>query len=270
MLKKTFTTLTLFILSLMTLVSGCSSSNANTNSNIEEVQQTITGYVITPGVQCTMQMANATFSYVISTEQTAIDKVSEMQKQAREIVSAWWDNPKTFKDPIAVLPVTFYGANTPRGFQGDGYIFIDPFQPDSFATLVHELIHLQNEDALILKKPDGREGGRELMEMIVEKITVNLLGIENVGIPTNNFLFFENCPKLKENFSKLETAFKQDLSFEETYRPLYGTDYENVVITLDYYSVLTEVIPPNEFSKFLEEILGIKTEEYEKIVRHFS
>ncbi len=256
MLKRIFTGTMVLIMAMFMAVLTIGCSNNNTTNN--EVRQTATGYVITPGVQCTMDMANVIFSYAITEEESAVNKVKEMTEKAEEVVRKWWGNDATFKKPIEIFPVVFYGQNAPRGFQGDGYIFIDPFGDDSLATLVHEYIHLQNEKAFVITK-NNQEIGREFLEMVVEALTVKLLGIENVGIPTDNYVFFDSCPKLRDNLETFENAFKNNSDLKGLFG--FGKDTERIFIILDYYKYLTEVLPPEELELFCSETLGINKDE---------
>lgn len=249
------------VAAIMLLISfmliGCTSSAGN-------VAKTTNGYILTPGITCEVNASNIQFSYKVLEDHS---KIEEMEGKAHDLVFSWWGDSSTFKEPVDIIPVEIYGDSAPRGFQDDGYIFIDPSKEDSFCTLVHEYIHVQNPLAFIYE--DG--SGRELMEMYVETVAINLVGLDNAGIPTDNYIFFQSCPKLSMIFSSLDTAFKNGLTGDDAFVPIYGSDAYLIVMLLDSFydlpNVFTEEAGLNEFS---QQVLGLSAEELMAVYEDFN
>lgn len=244
----------------LTAFSGCSKAN---DVNKPSLETTENGYLLTPGINCEVNASNTGFSYIVSDPEQNATTISNLTKEAQEIVREWWNNDDTFIVPKDVLDVTFYGNSAPRAFQEDGYIFIDIDNPDSKATLVHEFIHLQNEFALMYD--DGV--GRELLEMYVEKVTFDLVGAQEAGIPTSNYVFFSNCPKLLEKYKHLDYAYKNHLNGDDAFFPLWGNEAKDVAVIIDSYDNLYSIFSNNnlELNRFLDTKLGITEEELSEL-----
>lgn len=257
MRRKLTAAIVLFVL-LVVCFTGCASTNVSSTPN---------GYILTPGVVCEINASNIQFSYMVMTDTNATTELESMEQKAHDLVLAWWGDNSTFKEPIDVIPVEIYGDSAPRGFQDEGYIFIDPSQSDAFATLVHEYLHVQNPDAFIYA--DG--SGRELMEMYVETVTINLVGLESAGVPTDNYIFFQSCPKLRIIFDMLDKAFKNGTSGDDVFVPIYGPDAYLIVHLLDSYyqlpNVFTEEYGLEEFS---QQVLGLSATELRSVYENFN
>lgn len=250
-IKKIFVTAIMLLACLLFISCGSTKKTKN-------------GYIITPGVTCDIEKTNIKFSYRVLEENP---KLKEMEKTARDLVFSWWGDSSTFKEPKDILPVEVYGENAPRGFADDGYIFIDPSQPDSFATLVHEYIHVQNPYAFTYS--DG--SGYQIMEMYVEAITLGLVGFEEIGVLTNNYIFFQACPKLSATFAQLDAAFRNGSSGDDVFVPIYGEDAHLVVQLLDSFDRLPRVFTQETgLNNFCQQVLGLTSEELYKLYENFN
>lgn len=230
--------------------------------NKTEIKTTESGYLLTPGMTCRIDASNTSFSYIVRDSEQNATTISNLTKEAQEIVKEWWNNDDTFVTPKDVLDVTFYGCAAPRAFQVDGYIFIDTDKPNSKATLVHEFIHLQNEAALMYDD----DTGREIMEMYVEKTTLDLVGPEEAGIPTDNYMFFSNCPMLMAKYKYLDKAFKNYLNGDDAFFPIWGNEAKDVVVILDnYYDLFSVFNDTNSLCSFLDTKLGITEEKLSEL-----
>lgn len=187
-----------------------------------EFETTVSGFVLTEGVPCNV---DGWLVYeVISYDGEYVSLVDEAEKYVRN----WWNDDTTFHKPTVVW-VNFISGNI-RGFQADGYLFLDPNtndQNDLLATAIHEWLHdLVDQYTLI----DESGFGRPVMEMVVEAITVDILG--NVDAPTDNYLYFKNTPSLWSHKDELISAFRNQEDFS-AYQRILGSDYMEILLKIE-------------------------------------
>ena len=191
------------------------------NSSQTELSKTPhTGYILTPGVVCTV---DDTFSYEVINYFG--DNVSAISK-AESLVRDWWNDDETFHTPEFVW-VTIHTGDI-RGFQDPGYIFLDPNTSfnDLLATIVHEWLHeLVAPSTLIDLERNGY--GRPVMEMVVESITVDIMKSYPTE-PTQNYLYFKETPELWNHKAELESAFRAQQDFS-AYEKILGEDYQKII-----------------------------------------
>ena len=220
-MKKIITIITIAFLLFMslTLVSCSEVDSIDTNSTIGYLT-TPSGYLLNPGIPCEIE---GYLAYIV------IDYNGELLSvidEAETLVKNWWNDDETFSRP-AIIWCNIFEGNI-RGFQDEGYIFLDPntTREDLLATVVHEWLHdLVGKDTLIAS--DGF--GRPLMEMVVEAITVDILdGVVKVD-PTSNYLYFEQNSDLYEHKQELISAFRKSRKFE-AYDQIFGEDYMRILV----------------------------------------
>lgn len=173
------------------------------------------GFLLDSGIQCTI---NGFLTYEVISYDGELTSVID---EAEELVRQWWNDDSTFQRPTIVW-CTIIEGNV-RGFQDDGYLFLDPdtTHDDLLATTVHEWLHdLVDKYTLI----SNQGTGHQVMEMVVEAITVDILeGVAEVT-PTDNYLYFEAHEELWSHKEALIVAFRQQKDFS-VYREILGENY---------------------------------------------
>lgn len=211
---KKLTALVLAIL-LMFSISACSSPEIITTPH--------GGYLLTPGIICTV---DDNYSYkVISYTGSKTSVVAEAEALVRE----WWGDDSTFRVPEIVW-VDIISGNI-RGFQDVGYLFLDPHttRDDLLATTVHEWIHeLVDPGTLIDLEVEGEAFGRPVMEMVVESITIDILGDMVEIAPASVYEYFEKTPELWNHRSELQEAYKNQEGFS-AYERILGENYLQII-----------------------------------------
>lgn len=206
----------LVIICIITMFAGCS------NSEIKQPEYTTSpsGYITSVGKPCEI-IGYLTYE-VIEYDGEYVSVIDE----AEELVRAWWNDDTTFHRPEIIWVHITEGEF--RGFQDFGYLFLDPrtTRQDLLATVVHEWLHeLVPKSTLIDMERNG--WGRAVMEMVVESITIDILGEENVE-PTGEYLYFKDCPDLWEQKDALQRAYR-DAQGYSAYEKILGTNYEEII-----------------------------------------
>lgn len=212
---KKIASILLAILCIITILTGCSNSK-NVDSNFTTSPS---GYITSPGKPCEI-IGYLTYE-VIEYNGEYISVIDE----AEELVREWWDDDDTFHRPEIIWVNITEGDF--RGFQDFGYLFLDPntTRKDLLATTVHEWIHeLVPKSTLIDLERDG--WGRTVMEMVVEAITVDILG-EEVE-PTGNYLYFKDTPDLWKHRNALKRAFREKQGYS-AYEKILGANSEQII-----------------------------------------
>lgn len=221
-MTKKIAAILLIIVCIITIFSGCSNSEVKqpevTTSFSESTSPS--GYITSKGKLCEI---NGYLTYeVIDYDGEYLSVIDE----AEALVRAWWNDDTTFTTPKIVWIKIIEGDF--RGFQDRGYLFLDPntTREDLLATVVHEWIH--NLVPLSTLIDLEREGwGRTVMEMVVEAITVDILGEENVD-PTGNYLYFKECPELWEKREELKRAYREAQGYS-AYEKIFGMNSEEII-----------------------------------------
>ena len=185
-MKKIITNI-LIVFSLIFMLSGC----GNTSLSTENAEWHKINY------------PNAQFEYFIHPDEETPESFYETAQKAETLAREWWNNDQTFITPKEIFPCSFSKeAGDIRGFQENGYLFIkkDLEESDLLATIVHEIIHIQNPHGMTYN--DG--SGQALLEGFVETATVKIVGSDEGA--TSNYLFFQECPKLRDNYESFETS----------------------------------------------------------------
>lgn len=222
---KKITSVLLAILCIVALFTCCSSTKSTeVDPYIEITEGTIetspSGYITSPGIPCEI---TGYFTYeVIEYDGEHLSVIDE----AEELVKNWWKDDSTFHRPeivwVEIQTVDF------RGFQDTGYLFLDPntTREDLLATAVHEWIHeLVPKSTLIDLERNG--WGRAVMEMVVEAITIDILGEENVD-PTQNYYYFKETPELWKYKNTLKKAYRDGQDYS-VYEKILGVNYEEII-----------------------------------------
>ena len=216
---KKIAAILLMIICIITIFTGCSNSKIVKQPGIYRTTSP-SGYITSKGIICEI---NGYLTYeVIDYDGEKLSVIDE----AEELVRTWWDDDSTFKKPKIIWVDIIEGDF--RGFQDPGYLFLDPdtTREDLLATAVHEWIHnLVPTSTLIDLEREG--WGRTVMEMVVEAITVDILGEENVE-PTGNYLYFKRCPELWEKREALKRAYKEARDYS-AYEKILGKNYEEII-----------------------------------------
>ena len=219
--------ITAFVISLIVVFSFSSCRN-----NKEEYVTTPSGFMLTPGVPCTIE---GWLTYkVIEYDGDYLNLVDKAEK----MVKSWWNDDTTFSKPEIVW-IEVMRENI-RGFQDSGYLFLDPNtndENDLLATTVHEWLH-HLVDKYTLIGADGMKA-RKIMEMVVEAITVDILeshGIK-VEIPTENYKYFISHKELYEKKDELIKAFRNQEGFS-AYERIFGKDYMKIIEKVEKELVL--------------------------------
>ena len=221
-MKRLIPMIILVILSLLQF-RACASRNSDINTAPStdqiEYETTSSGYLLNEGIPCEVDgwLVYETISYD--------GEYTSLINEAESLVRKWWNDDKTFHRPDVVWVKILAGEV--RGFQADGYLFLDPDtedREDLLATIVHEWLHdLVDEYTLI----DEVGTGRPIMEMVVESITVDILG--NVEVPTDNYVYFKNNQKLWLHKKELQAAFRNQEDFS-AYKRIFGKNYMEIII----------------------------------------
>ena len=210
---KKLASILLAILCIVMVFTGCSNSKMN-------IITSPSGYITSPGMPCEIIDY---FTYeVIEYDGEYLSVIDE----AEELVREWWDDDSTFHRPEIVWVEIQTGDF--RGFQDVGYLFLDPntTRKDLLATTVHEWIHeLLPPDTLIDLERNG--WGRAVMEMVVETITIDILGEENVE-PTQSYYYFKETPELWKHKNALKKAYR-DAQDYSVYEKILGVNYEEII-----------------------------------------
>lgn len=218
---KKITSLALVLILLFSLV-ACSSSSSS-----ELITTPNQGFLLSPGIVCEFDGgAFDSYSYEVIPTYTG-DKLSVVA-EAESIVRKWWNDDSTFRTPEIVW-VTILSGDI-RGFQDTGYIFLDPntSYEDLLATAVHEWIHELVDPATLIDVGTG--WGRQIMEYVVEAITIELLkGIVEVE-PSYYYTQLKNTI-LSKHLNKLQKAFRNEKSVE-AYEEIFGKDYMQILATI--------------------------------------
>ncbi|MGN1299327.1 MAG: hypothetical protein ACI4UE_05030 [Candidatus Scatovivens sp.] len=218
-------TIILIMMCILLMFTGCASTqNADTDTYLEPTNNTFetspSGYISSPGMPC--EITGYLTYEVIEYNGEYLSVIDE----AEELVKKWWNDNSTFHRPKIVWVRIIEGDF--RGFQDFGYLFLDPntTREDLLATAVHEWLHeLVPKSTLIDLERDG--WGRAVMEMVVEAITVDILGEENVE-PTGNYLYFKNRPELWKHREALKRAFREAQDYS-VYEKILGTNSEEII-----------------------------------------
>lgn len=219
---KKITSMLLVILCILVIFTGCASTQStSTETSINDTFETSpSGYIITPGIPCEIE---GYFVYeVIEYNGEHLSVIDE----AEELVKNWWNDESTFHKPEIVWVDIQTGDF--RGFQDSGYLFLDPntTRNDLLATAVHEWLHeLVPKSTLMDLERDG--WGKAVMEMVVEAITIDILGKENVE-PTQNYYYFEQTPELWKHKNSLKRAYREAQDYS-VYEKILGVNYEEII-----------------------------------------
>lgn len=222
---KKITSILLAILCIIVIFTGCTSTqNTDLDFDFESTTQTFTtspsGYITSPGKLC--EITGYLTYQVIEYDGEYLSVIDE----AEELVRNWWNDDSTFHRPEIVWVKITEGNY--RGFQDSGYLFLDPntTRQDLLATVVHEWLHdLVPLATLIDLERDG--WGRSVLEMVVESITIDILGEENVE-PTGYYMYFKEIPELWKNREALKLAFRQKQGYS-AYEKIFGLNSEEII-----------------------------------------
>lgn len=216
---KKIAAILLMIICIITIFTGCSNSKIVKQPGIDRTTSP-SGYITSKGIICEI---NGYLTYeVIDYDGEYLSVIDE----AEVLVKKWWNDDTTFHRPEIIWVDIIEGDF--RGFQDQGYLFLDPdtTREDLLATTVHEWIHnLVPKSTLIDLEREG--WGRTVMEMVVEAITVDILGEENVE-PTGNYLYFKECPELWKNKEALKRAYR-DAQGYSAYEKILGFNSEEII-----------------------------------------
>lgn len=222
-MKKIAAVLLVFICIITIFIMGCSKSEVKQPEetiSFSEISTSPSGYITSKDMSCEI-VGYLTYE-VIDYDGEYLSVIDE----AETLVKAWWNDDATFHRPEIIWVNIIEGDC--RGFQDTGYLFLDPntTREDLLATTVHEWIHeLVPLTTLIDTKRGG--WGRAIMEMIVESITVDILGKKNVKF-TENYLYFKNCSELWNKKDALEKAYKEGRDYS-AYEEILGNNYEEII-----------------------------------------
>lgn len=222
---KKIAAIILSMMCILLIFTGCTSTqNANTETYLETTSNTFetspSGYITSLGMPC--EITGYLTYEVIEYDGEYLSVIDE----AEELVRKWWNDDSTFHRPEIVWVKIIEGDF--RGFQDFGYLFLDPntTREDLLATAVHEWIHeLVPKSTLIDMERDG--WGMAVMEMVVEAITIDILGEENVEA-TPNYYYFKNTPELWKHKNTLKRAFR-DAQDYSVYEKILGTNSEEII-----------------------------------------
>lgn len=222
---KKISAILLAIMCILLIFTGCTSTqNTDTDMYLESTTNTFktspSGYIISTGMPC--EITGYLTYEVIEYDGEYLSVIDE----AEELVKKWWNDDSTFHRPQIVWVKITEGDF--RGFQDVGYLFLDPntTREDLLATVVHEWLHdLVPKSTLIDLEREG--WGRAIMEMVVEAITVDILGEENVK-PTGSYLYFKDRPELWKHREALKRAFREAQGYS-AYKKILGANFEEII-----------------------------------------
>lgn len=185
------------------------------------------GYPITVGSSCDVITKNYQFRYNVIEHND-----NELVDIAIEKVKKWWNNDQTFRTPNIVWIDVQHRIL--KGFQDSEYIFLDPNTTDKdlIATAVHETIHLQNPNP---QNMIGSNNERKFVEAIVEGITVDILGEDNIELISLDYTVFEKSDTLYKNKEALYDSFKTG---KDEMAEIFGQDKQNVIKKFENYEQL--------------------------------
>lgn len=220
---KKITAILLAIMCILLIFTGCTSTQ-NTDTYFESTTNTYktspSGYIISPGMPC--EITGYLTYEVIEYDGEYLSVIDE----AEELVRKWWNDDASFHRPQIIWVRITQGDF--RGFQDFGYLFLDPntTREDLIATVVHEWIHdLVPKSTLIDLEREG--WGRTVMEMVVEAITIDILGEENVK-PTGNYLYFKESSELWKHRNSLKRAYREGQDYS-VYEKILGANSEEII-----------------------------------------
>lgn len=222
---KKIAAIILSMMCILLIFSGCASTqNTDTDIYLESTNNTFetspSGYITSPGMPC--EITGYLTYEVIEYDGEYLSVVDE----AEEFVKKWWNDDSTFHRPQIVWVRITQGDF--RGFQDLGYLFLDPntTREDLLATVIHEWLHdLVPKSTLIDLEREG--WGRAIMEMVVEAITVDILGEDNVEA-TGNYLYFKSTPELWKHKEALKRAFREAQGYS-AYKKILGANSEEII-----------------------------------------
>ena len=221
------------------------------------------GFCIEPGIQCDVTAPTGNLSYIILNDEDVDTSFYNDAQKAEEIVRKWWGDDETFVSPTW-LPVEIWSSESDiYGFSADGYVFAsyNCGKLQRMLTMVHECIHTQCPEGLLWREGEEKCYGLTLMEMVVEKTAVDLLGGVTEDVANQNYCFFITCPKLMEVYPQLEQGFKNKTPAKEVYQDIFGMDAKEILNKIDQYNSLD--ISGEEDEEFLE-LLGTSVKELKK------
>ena len=213
---KKIASILLAIVCIVMVFTGCS----NSRETGENFTTSPAGYITSPGKPC--EIIDYLTYEVIEYDGEYLSVIDE----AEELVREWWNDDSTFHRPEIVWVKITEGDF--RGFQDVGYLFLDPntTREDLLATTVHEWIHeLVPPYTLIDFERNG--WGRSVMEMVVETITIDILGEENVE-PAGTYLYFKDSYPLWKHRNALKKAFRDGEDYS-AYQRILGTNAEELI-----------------------------------------
>lgn len=193
----------------------------------DPIMVTNTGYPTTVGTSCNVITKNYQFRYNVIEHND-----NELVDIAVEKAKKWWNNDQTFHTPnIVWIDVQ---DKIIKGFQDSEYIFLDPNTTDKdlIATAVHETIHLQNPNP---QNMIGSNNEKKLVEAIVEGITIDILGEDNLELITLDYVFFEKSDPLYKNKEALYDSYKTG---KDEITEIFGQDRQNIIKKFENYEKL--------------------------------